>query len=84
MFNTLSAFAEFEAALIRSRTREGMAVARAKGRIRGRQPKLTGPQQRHLIQLHAAGEYTQSELAELFGISRAAVYRALQRSPRSA
>jgi DNA invertase Pin-like site-specific DNA recombinase len=32
--------AEFEADLIRARTREGMTVARAKGRLRGKQPKL--------------------------------------------
>lgn len=84
LFGVLALVAEFERDLMRQRTREGMAVARAKGRLRGRQPKLTGPQQRHLLQLHAAGEHTQAELAELFGISRASVYRALQRSPRSA
>ena len=39
-FNILATFAEFEAGLLRMRTREGMAVARAKGRLRGRQPKL--------------------------------------------
>jgi DNA invertase Pin-like site-specific DNA recombinase len=31
--------AEFEADLIRARTREGMKVARAKGRLRGKQLK---------------------------------------------
>ena len=34
-FNILTTFAEFEADLIRMRTREGMAIARAKGRLRG-------------------------------------------------
>ena len=33
--------AEFEADLISMRTREGMKVAKAKGRLRGKQPKLT-------------------------------------------
>ena len=33
--------AEFEADLIRIRTREGTKVARAKGRLRGKQPKLS-------------------------------------------
>jgi len=41
LFATLSMIAEFEADLARSRTREGMAVARAKGRLRGKQPKLS-------------------------------------------
>jgi DNA invertase Pin-like site-specific DNA recombinase len=34
-FNILATFAEFEADLIRLRTREGMAIARAKGKLRG-------------------------------------------------
>ena len=34
-FNILATFAEFEADLIKLRTREGMAVARAKGKLRG-------------------------------------------------
>jgi DNA invertase Pin-like site-specific DNA recombinase len=38
-FNILATFAEFEVDLIRMRTREGMAVARAQGK--GRQPKLS-------------------------------------------
>lgn len=44
-FNILATFAEFEADLIRMRTREGMAIARAKGKLRGRQPKLSTRQQ---------------------------------------
>ncbi|MBG6226777.1 DNA invertase Pin-like site-specific DNA recombinase [Arthrobacter sp. CAN_A2] len=40
LFNVLAMVAEFEADLIRARTREGMAVAKAKGRLRGKQPKL--------------------------------------------
>jgi DNA invertase Pin-like site-specific DNA recombinase len=41
-FNILATFAEFEVDLLRLRTREGMAVARAKGKLKGKQPKLTG------------------------------------------
>ena len=40
-FNILATFAEFESDLIRMRTREGMAIARAKGKLRGKQPKLS-------------------------------------------
>jgi DNA invertase Pin-like site-specific DNA recombinase len=38
-FNILATFAEFEVDLLRMRTREGMAIARAKGKLRGRQPQ---------------------------------------------
>ena len=34
-FNILATFAEFEADLVRMRTREGMTIARAKGKLRG-------------------------------------------------
>ncbi|SDD98573.1 recombinase family protein [Auraticoccus monumenti] len=79
LFNVLSMVAEFEADLIRMRTREGMAVARAKGRLRGKQPKLSASQRRHLLTLHQAGEHTQAELAELFSVSRTTIYREIQR-----
>jgi DNA invertase Pin-like site-specific DNA recombinase len=41
LFNVLGMVAEFERDLISMRTREGMAVARAKGKLKGRQPKLS-------------------------------------------
>ena len=63
------------------RTREGMAVARAKGRLRGRQPKLSARQQAELRRMHASGDYSIADLAELFTVSRPTVYRTLQRSP---
>ncbi len=69
-FNNLATFAEFEADLIRMRTREGMAIARARGKLRGKQPKLSDKQQRELCRMHTTGEYSISDLAELFSVSR--------------
>ena len=78
-FNILATFAEFETDLIRMRTREGMAIARARGKLRGKQPKLSDRQQRELCRMHATGEYSISDLAELFSVSRPTVYRTLNR-----
>ncbi len=78
-FNILATFAEFEADLIRMRTREGMAIARAKGKLRGKPPKLSEKQQRELCRMHATGDYSISDLAEVFAVSRPTVYRTLQR-----
>jgi DNA invertase Pin-like site-specific DNA recombinase len=80
LFNVLAIFAEFEADLIKMRTREGMKVARARGRLRGKQPKLSASQEAHLVALHRAGSHTSSELAELFSVARSTVYRAIQRA----
>lgn len=79
-FNILATFAEFEVDLLRMRTREGMAVARTKGKLKGKQPKLTARQQAHLVKEHASGEHTIADLAELFSVSRATVYRVLDRA----
>jgi len=79
-FNILATFAEFEVDLLRMRTREGMAVARAKGRLKGRQPKLSTKQQAELRRMHDAGNHSITDLAEVFSISRPTVYRTLKRT----
>jgi len=78
-FNVLATFAEFEADLLSLRTREGMAIASARGRLKGKPPKLSPTQQQHLLKLYKTGEKTVPGLAELFGVSRATVYRVLDR-----
>ncbi len=78
-FNILATFAEFEADLIKLRTREGMAVARAKGKLRGKKPKVSDRQQKELRRMYNTNDYSISDLAELFSISRPTVYRTLGR-----
>jgi excisionase family DNA binding protein len=79
LFNVLTMVAEFESDLIRLRTREGMRVAKAKGHLRGNQPKLNRRQEAHLVSLVHSGEYSTAEVAELFGVGRSTVYRAIER-----
>ncbi|MGI4796205.1 MAG: recombinase family protein [Janthinobacterium lividum] len=83
-FNILATFAEFESDLIRLRTREGMAIARLQGKLRGKQPKLSDKQQKELRRMHDTGDYSITDLAELFSISRPTVYRTLARQAGSA
>lgn len=83
MFNVLGMVSEFEADLIKLRTREGMKVAKAKGRLRGKQPKLNPKQEAHPVKLHEAGEHTTAELGELFGVARSTVYRTVKRAQGS-
>jgi DNA invertase Pin-like site-specific DNA recombinase len=66
--------------VLRIRTREGMAVARAKRQARGRQPKLSPKQQAELCRMYASSDYASANLAELFTVSPPTMYRTLQRS----
>jgi len=72
LFNALAMVAETD--LIRLRTREGMKVARAKGRLRGKQPKLNHRQEAHLVALVKGDDHSTAELADLFGAPRLIVW----------
>jgi len=76
--------ADFESDLIRLRAREGMKVAKAKGRLRGKQPKLNHRQEAHMVALLHAGKYSTAELADSFGVARSTVCRAVERARASA
>ncbi len=65
--------AEFESDLIRLWTTEGMKVAKTKGHLRGKQPKLSRRQEARLVSLVHSGEYSTAEVADLFGVSRSGI-----------
>ena len=79
-FNMLATFAEFEADIARMRTREGMAQAKAEGKLKGKPPKLTTAQDREVRRMHDSGDYRIGEIAELFRVSRPTIYRSLDRT----
>ncbi len=58
LFNALAMVAEFGCDLIRLRTCEGRRVAKAKGRLRGKQPKLNRRRRAHLVSLVHSGDYS--------------------------
>jgi DNA invertase Pin-like site-specific DNA recombinase len=71
----ISAMAEDERLRIIKRTREGRALAIAKGKKMGRKASLNEAQRAEIRQRLAVGD-DPSHLAHLFGVSRATVYRA--------
>lgn len=83
-FNILATFAEFESDLIRLRTREGMAVAREKGKLKGKKPKLSPIQSKELRRMYDTGNYSISDLSDVFKVSRPTIYRTLARQPAAA
>jgi DNA invertase Pin-like site-specific DNA recombinase len=78
-FTLVAGFAEFEHSMMAARTREGLASARARGRLGGRRQKLTNEQIVKMRKLVDVGEMPMSDIANLFGISRGTVYNYLSK-----
>jgi DNA invertase Pin-like site-specific DNA recombinase len=74
MLTVLGGLAEFERELIRSRTGEGRARAKARGVVMGRKPKLTPHQRREAIARRDAGE-TLVDIARSFNVSHPTISR---------
>jgi len=74
---TLAMVAEFEANLNHLRTREGMAKARAKGRLKGKQPKLPLTARKTIHRrYHDPGDNASlADLAEEYSVGRSTIHR---------
>lgn len=78
IFHIFAALAEFEAAVIRERTMDGLAAARLKGHMGGRPRSWTDAQAAAIQALRAQGQLTMTEIAGAVSLSRATCYRAIQ------
>ena len=74
MLTVLGGLAEFERELIRARTGEGRARAKAQGVHMGRPPKLTPHQRREAIARRDAGEALM-DIARTYGVSHTTIGR---------
>lgn len=77
LFQVLGSLAEFERQIIRERTLAGLKVARARGRKGGRKPKMTEAKRATARKLYDEKQHTVAQIAEIIGVSRATVHRAL-------
>jgi DNA invertase Pin-like site-specific DNA recombinase len=75
-FTLIAAFAEFEREIMRSRTIDGLAAARARGRKGGRKSVMTPAKIQTARTLYEQGKQIK-EIADVLGVSRPTVYRAL-------
>ena len=75
-----AAFAEFERSIIRERQREGIAIAKAKGKYKGRNQKLSPVEAESVVARATAGE-KKSALAREFHVSRETIHRYLRAAP---
>lgn len=79
MMQMVGTFAEFERAMLRERTQNGLDAARKQGRIGGRRPKLKKHQQDEIVNLVNSGQKNAADAARLFNVHPATVSRILQR-----
>src|SRR5450759_1036562 len=79
MMQMVGAFAEFERAMLRERTKAGLETARQEGRIGGRRAKLSHQQQAEIRKMVFKGDKTAADAARLFKIHPATVSRLLAR-----
>jgi len=54
-----------------------MAIAKAEGRLKGKQPRPSVLQHKRLLADYDSGAYSSAELMEISGLSRSAMYAAL-------
>jgi DNA invertase Pin-like site-specific DNA recombinase len=76
-FRIMAALAEFDREAIVEGTLEGLAAARARGRVGGRPTKLSARQLEQAQHMYDAGKYTVEEIAETFNVGRATMYKHL-------
>ncbi|KQC34755.1 recombinase family protein [Frankia sp. ACN1ag] len=80
MFGMLSVLAEYQRELIVANTHDGLAAARARGRVGGRRPRLTTDQAALAQRLYDDGEHTVAQIAAMFGVPRSTVYGHLDKA----
>lgn len=78
LFTLISAISQFERDCIVDRIKEGLAAARARGRVGGRKP-IDQSKVDKAIKLYKSNEYTLTEIEELTGVKKSTLYRYLQR-----
>jgi DNA invertase Pin-like site-specific DNA recombinase len=81
MLTVLGGLAEFERELIRARTGEGRARAKARGQSLGRPFKLTSHQKKEALARKARGEPVR-EIAKSFNVSAATISRLVPQNTR--
>ena len=77
MFVIFAGLSQFEADLTAQRTREGLAAARARGRLGGR-PKVASDKSNMAVKMYDSGDFTVAEICKNCNIGRTTLYRLLE------
>lgn len=83
MMQMVGSFAEFEREMIRERTKAGLKVARAEGRIGGRKTKLREDQRKDIIENVLSDRKSAAQMARLYNVSEATISRVVAKHRQS-
>ena len=84
ILQTFMNIAEFERELMLQRQREGIAIAKANGKYKGRQSKQKPDDWESLKAMYMSRQITVSEIAKRCDVSRPIVYKWLKETPEGA
>ncbi|MCH8080515.1 MAG: recombinase family protein [Proteobacteria bacterium] len=78
LFHIMGSLAHFERKLISERTKAGLQAAKKRGKRLGRPPALSQEQLNHAVNMIRSGQETSSGMADIYGVDRTTLYRALK------
>ena len=77
LFTIMSGLSQYERTMIRERQKEGIELAKKKGKYKGRPKKYTenNPRMAHALELYEAGGHSIAEICKICSISESTFYR---------
>ena len=81
LFTIMSGLSEYERTMIKQRQKEGIAIAKQKGKYKGRPKKYTenNPRFSHALELYDAGGHSIAEICKICSISESTFYRHMRK-----
>lgn len=81
LFTIMSGLSEYERTMIKQRQKEGIAIAKQKGKYKGRPKKYTenNPRFAHALELYETGGHSISDICKICSISESTFYRHMRK-----
>jgi len=80
MFTFIAGISQFERDLISQRTKEGLEIARSRGRFGGRKQKLDNTKKETIYKLYQERKLSIMEICNMFSITKPTLYKVVKES----
>jgi DNA invertase Pin-like site-specific DNA recombinase len=78
LFTMIAGISQFERDLISQRTKEGLAAARARGKVGGRKPKLDAIKRKTIFDLYQEKKISIKDICSMFDITKPTLYKVIE------